>query len=131
MSLMSGDHMAELVQEGNPPQIESYRFGEVVIDGRRYRTDVIIFPDHVEANWWREEGHSVAPVDVWEVLRDRPDVLVVGLGAHGRVVVLPQTRRQLDEAGVQLIALPTEQACQTYNRLSRQRTVVAALHLTC
>jgi len=123
--------MPDMVKERKPPQIESYRFGEVVIDGKRYRSDVLIFPDHVEPNWWREEGHSLSPVDIWEVLRDRPDALVVGQGAYGCMVVLPETRQRLDEAGIQLVALPTEQACQTYNRLSRDRTVVAALHLTC
>ncbi len=123
--------MSDPVKERKPPQIESYRFGEVVIDGKRYQSDVLIFPDHVEPNWWREEGHNLAPADIWEVLRDPPEVLVVGLGAYGHMTVPPETRRKLEEAGVQLIALPTEQACRTYNQLSRDRTVVAALHLTC
>ena len=32
---------------------------------------------------------------------------------------------------VELVVEPTEQACQTYNRLSAVRRTVAALHLTC
>jgi hypothetical protein len=43
------------------PKIESYRFGEIVIDGRRYSNDVIIYPDRVDGKWWREEGHSLVP----------------------------------------------------------------------
>jgi hypothetical protein len=34
------------------PKIESYHFGEIVIDGRRYSSDVIIYPDRVEGQWW-------------------------------------------------------------------------------
>jgi len=123
--------MSDVMTKGGPPQIDSYHFGEVVVDGKRYRSDVIIFPDRVQPNWWREEGHTLAPADIWEVLQNPPEVLVVGLGAYGRMVVPSETRRRLEEAGIQLIALPTEQACRTYNQLSRDRIVVAALHLTC
>jgi hypothetical protein len=47
------------------PKIESYRFGEIVIDGQRHSEDVIIYPDRVDAKWWRKEGHSLALTDVW------------------------------------------------------------------
>ena len=46
--------MSDVVQGRRGPQIESYSFGEVVIDGKRYRSDVIVFPDRVKPNWWRE-----------------------------------------------------------------------------
>ena len=62
------------------PQIDSYRFGEIVIDGRHYSHDVIIYPDHVDSDWWRAEGHSVEPSDLAEVLESPPEVLVIGQG---------------------------------------------------
>jgi hypothetical protein len=42
-----------------------------------------------------------------------------------------ETRLKLQEAGIHVIAEPTERACETYNRLRRKQRVVAALHLTC
>jgi hypothetical protein len=113
------------------PKIESYRFGEIVIDGRRYSSDVIVYPDRVDSRWWRQEGHSLLPTDVWEVLQTPPDVLVIGQGSPGRMDVPSETRRQLQETGLEVIVEPTEQACKTYNRLRSKRRVVAALHLTC
>jgi len=113
------------------PHIESYQFGEIVVDGRRYSKDVIIYPDHVQGDWWREEGHSLAPADIWEVLQSPPDVLVIGQGSAARMDVPDETRRRLQEAGIQVIAEPTEQACETYNQLRAKKRVVAALHLTC
>ncbi len=113
------------------PHIDSYRFGEIVIDGQPYTSDVIVFPDRVKAGWWREEGHSLSLADLDEVLREPPEVLVVGLGAHGRMDVPADTRRELERLSIQVIAENTDTACQTYNRLRGKRSVIAALHLTC
>jgi len=111
--------------------IQEYAFGRVVVNGQVHTADVIVYPDRVQGNWWRREGHALAPEDLDEVLKDPPEVLVVGTGAYGRMQVRPETRRALEAAGIRLIAEPTEQACQTYNRLSPRQRVVAALHLTC
>ena len=35
--------------------IESYDFGRIVIDGRKFASDVIIFLDRVDGNWWRKD----------------------------------------------------------------------------
>lgn len=111
--------------------IESYRFGRIVIDGQAYTSDVIIYPDRIDDSWWRKEGHAVCSEDLPEVLADPPEVLIVGQGAPGRMQVLAELREALERAGVDLIEQPTEQAWQTYNRLAGDRSVVAALHLTC
>jgi hypothetical protein len=113
------------------PKIESYRFGKIVIDGRSYLHDVIIYPDRVDGNWWREEGHSVALSDLGEVLESQPSLLVIGQGNPGRMEMPDDTRRKIEERGIELIAQPTRDAVATYNRLCQVRRVVAALHLTC
>jgi len=113
------------------PRIDSYHFGRIVIDGRAYTHDVIIYPDRVDGKWWRAEGHFVAAADLWDVIQARPEVLVIGQGSVSRMDVPAETRRALEEAGIKVIAEPTGQACETYNRLAAQRRVVAALHLTC
>lgn len=115
----------------SPPTIDRYRFGEIVIDGRRYTRDVIIYPDRVDGNWWRGEGHSVTPADLWEAAQARPEILVVGQGSAGRMDVPAETRRWLESQSIRVIAEPTGQAWQTYNRLCKEHRVVAALHLTC
>ena len=111
--------------------IESYDFGSIVIEGKRYTTDVIIYPDHVEGNWWREEGHSLSPVDLWAAVQAKPEVLVVGTGHSGLMRVLPETEKYLREQGIRLIAERTTEAVPIYNQLCQSTRVVAALHLTC
>ncbi|MEW6568891.1 MAG: MTH938/NDUFAF3 family protein [Chloroflexota bacterium] len=114
-----------------PPRIEECRFGWVVIDGRRYTRDVIVFPDHVLGDWWREQGHVLSPSDLQSVLDDPPEILVVGLGHLSRMHIRPEATDRLKRIGVQVIDRATPEACETYNRLRLDRRVVAALHLTC
>ena len=111
--------------------IDSYQFGEIVINGKKYTSDVIIFPDRVRDNWWRKTGHQLRLGDIAEVLTESPEVLVVGTGASGLVEVLPETRQAAQAQGIKLITEPTDKACRTYNQLSQSQRAVAALHLTC
>jgi hypothetical protein len=114
-----------------PAKIESYQFGRIVIDGQAHYKDVIILPNRVVAGWWRKEGHTLHPQDLEAVFEAAPEVLVVGQGASGLMRVAPETEQALRDAGIELIALPTKQAVETYNRLRGERAVAAALHLTC
>ena len=111
--------------------IDSYQFGQIVISGRQYTSDVVIFPDSVTDNWWRKTGHQLCLDDIAEVLTENPEVLVVGTGSSGLVKVLPEVRQVADARGIELIVEATDKACHTCNQLCRSQKVVAALHLTC
>ena len=113
------------------PKIDAYRFGKITFDGVAYSTDVIILPDRVVANWWRAEGHVLNTQDLDHVFAACPQTLVVGTGADGRMSIADETRKTLQEAGIDLIEEQTNQACLTYNRIRDQQRVAAALHLTC
>lgn len=82
-------------------------------------------------NWWRESGHSLSLKDLDAVLTTQPEVLIVGIGAQGRMHIPSATSLKLADLGISLIALPTNEACDEYNRLAQDVKVVAALHLTC
>ena len=111
--------------------IDSYHFGLIVINGKRYTSDVIIFPDRVKDSWWRKRGHQLCLEDIAEVMSENPEVLVVGTGASGLVRVLPEVKQSLEAQGIKHIAEPTSEACNIYNQLCQSQRVVAALHLTC
>jgi hypothetical protein len=113
------------------PSIDSYRFGRLVVDGQSHTKDLIILPDKVIAGWWRRDGHSLLPDDLEEVLAARPHLLVVGQGAYRRMSVSAEVKQSLNQAGIELIAQSTKDACETYNQFRGQRAVAAALHLTC
>lgn len=111
--------------------IDSYDFGEIVINGKRYSSDVIIYPDRVKDQWWRKDGHRLSIDDLEDVLDCEPETVVVGLGNPGLMRVLPETEKLIKSKGIKLIVQPTKEACQTYNSIFSSRKVVALLHLTC
>lgn len=112
-------------------RIDQYSFGKIVIDGRTYTSDVIIYPDRVVSNWWRKQGHELSIEDIDEVIREKPEILVVGTGSPGLLRVLPQTEARLRGEKIEFIAKPTDEACGIFNSLVFKRRVVACLHLTC
>ncbi len=112
--------------------IDAYASGRVVVDGASYEADVIVFPDRVESNWWRKEGHRLQMEDLGTVVGYGPDVLVVGSGSLGMMDVPPSTIEGLETRGISVIVLRTSEACTRFNALLAERKrVVAALHLTC
>lgn len=114
--------------------IDSYDFGVIVIDGKRYTSDVIVFPERVVDGWWRREGHRICLEDLKDVLNcePKPETLVIGTGYYGIVKILPDVENALKSKGITLIAQPTREACQTFNKLlASKKRVVGAFHLTC
>jgi hypothetical protein len=111
--------------------IESYRFGRIKVDGREYRTDLLLLPDRILDSWWRREGHNLCLEDLEQALASRPEVLVIGQGKPGLMKVPAELAGELRRRGIEVFAAPTEQAVQEYNRLREGRRTVAALHLTC
>lgn len=111
--------------------IDTYSFGSISIDGKKYTADVLVYPDRVDARWWRKEGHRLDPADLQAALAAQPEVLIVGTGFYGAMKVPPETAEFVRQQGVELVAARTGEAVQTYNALSPSQRVVAALHLTC
>jgi len=111
--------------------IESYSFGQIMIFGKRYTTDVIILPDRVKDDWWRKEGHRLNIDDLRDVMQAQPEVLVVGTGYFGLMKVPSEVRDYLISRGIELVVENTKEACKSYNRLASTKRVVAAFHLTC
>lgn len=125
-----------------PSLINSYEFGAIVINGRRYTSDIIILPERVIDGWWRREGHRLRIEDLGEILNHepKPEVLVVGTGYYGLVKISPEVENTLKSHGIGLVAQPTREACQTFNKLlkrnlllgkSKRKVIVGAFHLTC
>ena len=122
--------------------IESYEFGAIVINGKRYTSDLIVFPERVIDDWWRKEGHKVHVEDLEEILRHepKPGMLIVGTGYYGLVKISSEVENILKSHEIALVAQPTREACQTFNKLlqndlsvnrPKRKVIVGAFHLTC
>ena len=113
------------------PRVESYGFGQMVVDGEKYTNDLILLPDRVVPNWWREDGHRLSAKDLNEVFATKSEVLLVGTGAYGAMKVPQETRQAMQETGIELRITETDKAWRVYNELREKRKTAGAFHLTC
>ncbi len=113
-------------------RIDSYQFGNIVIDGVNYNKDVIILDGAVRANWWRKRGHLLSAEDLQPVIAAKPSLLIVGCGASELMKVSDEVRQVLLEEDIQLEAVNTAKAVERFNELLQTGVnIAAALHLTC
>ncbi|SPD76069.1 conserved hypothetical protein [uncultured Desulfobacterium sp.] len=113
-------------------RIDSSSFGLIVIDGRQYISDLVIFPDgHVDETWWRKSSHRLSIDDIEKLVASGPDVIVVGTGVNGLMDPEPGLKMKLSEKGIDLLALPNPKAIERFNELCAIKKVGACFHLTC
>ncbi|MBU0755727.1 MAG: hypothetical protein KJ645_11350 [Planctomycetes bacterium] len=113
-------------------KIERCAFGRVIINGREYVKDVVVYPDRIQENWWRRNGHSLVEDDLPQVFARPPAVFVIGCGQQRALKVPEKTRQAFQGAGIELLEQDTPTACETLNRLFAEGADAAGgLHLTC
>ncbi|MBW1726455.1 MAG: hypothetical protein JRF31_13405 [Deltaproteobacteria bacterium] len=112
--------------------IEQYSFGNIVINGVSYRNDVKIIQGKVVPEWWRKRGHFVDVDDIQDILKSKPDILVLGKGSPGQMKSTEALRKFLKKNGIELIEEKSSKAFKTFNRLFNEgKNVSAGFHLTC
>lgn len=112
-------------------RIDAYSFGKVAVDDQTFDSDVIIYPNRVEASWWRKEGHRLQVADLTEVIDEGPEVLIIGTGYNGLMEVPAETVDALGQEGIEVHAEKTTRAVELFNSMPEGKKVMAALHLTC
>jgi hypothetical protein len=112
--------------------IDSFKFGSMVIGGRRYTSDLIIYPDgHVRDGWWRSRGHVLTRSDVQTLVEAGPEMIIAGTGIHGRMQPEPGLEKTLGKMGIEFRAGSNDQAVIWYNGRSVTLNVGACFHLSC
>jgi len=111
--------------------IDSYKFGQIVVDGQIYSSDVIVFPDSIDSSWWRKSGHRLCLEDIKEILEEKPEAVVIGTGAYGLMRVDKEVKYYAQARGIELVVDKTKKAVQKFNELAAQKKTIGAFHLTC
>ena len=112
--------------------IENYSFGQILINGKKYNSDLIIFKDYIFDSWWRKEGHNLCIDDIKEVIDKRPDILIIGTGYFGLMKVPKELIENIKSSGIkEVVVKKTGDACTEYNKLHTKNNLIAAFHLTC
>ena len=130
--MVSSQRSSENTQSGRFALIDSFGFGSLVIDGKAYKSDLIIFPDgRIETPWWRQSGHRLTVDDIDALIESNPDAIVAGTGVNGLMKPDEILEKELLQKGIQFVAEKNQKAIEHYNRLSQIKRVGACFHLTC
>ena len=112
--------------------ITSCSFGVIVIEGKQYTSDLIIYPDgHIEDSWYRRKGHGLSLDDISKLVESKPEVIIAGTGISGLMRPESGLDKLLLNKGIRFIAQPNQKAIKIYNELSSTKRVGACFHLTC
>ena len=112
--------------------IETCSFGSIVIDGRKYISDLIIFPDgHVRDSWRRKSGHRLSIDDLTRLIETDPEVIIAGTGVNGLMIPEKVLEEYLSQKGIRFVQAPNQRAIELYNESILKKRVGACFHLTC
>jgi hypothetical protein len=111
-------------------------FGRIEIDGETFRKDVVVDGGKIRK---RDKGPSKAvnprkwahtPLTAAEDIPWGGKRLIVGTGAHGELPIWDDVRREAARRGIEIVAMPTEEACELVKDLDA-KDVHAIFHVTC
>ena len=113
-------------------RIDAFAFGSIVIDGKKYTSDLIIYPDGcVITSWRRKGGHILSGDDINELVDSQPEVIIAGTGVSGLVKPEKELQKTLQKKSIEFLPAPNQKAMELFNELSSKKRVGACFHLTC
>ena len=111
------------------------KFGEIEVERKRYRHDVVIDGGKVRkrkkrpSKQFREKfGHT--PLSAEEKIPWGGKRLIVGTGAHGALPVMDEVMAEAKRRGIEAIAAPTTEVCRLLEEVKKGH-VYAIVHCTC
>lgn len=111
------------------PMIQAFEFERMVIDGREFSTDVMIYPDGQIKAWKRKDEHDLRAGDVKKIIKQHPKLVLLGLGTIGNLNVRPGVYEKLKEAGIEVLEYKTDKAIETYKERREEDGTAALFHL--
>jgi len=103
----------------------------MVINGQEYTSDLIIFPGRIKSSWWRITGHKLCLQDLESVIKEEPEVLVIGTGFTGLMKVEEEVKKYAQDRSIILVIEKTKKATLRFNELVLTKKTIGAFHLTC
>ena len=127
--------MSEKEITATSPKIMHVSWGQVEVEGEGTFKDARLYPGGARSWDWNETGTShhpgIQPADVRELLEQGATTIVLSRGINERLQVMEETLELLEQQGVEVHVLQTEEAVATYNRLREGEAVGALIHSTC
>ena len=111
--------------------IDSYKFGEFVIKGKKFKCNIELLGEQVKEHRYLP-NHELSIDDFTELINARPSYIIIGTGAYGVVKPPKKIIELIEKQGIKVVVEKTGEACKTYNNLLKEGKKVGALmHNTC
>ena len=111
-------------------RIDSVKFGEIIVEGKTYYSDVIV--------WWdgkieyREKSHEFGMGEFLKLVERKPEIIVIGTGISGVCKVPEEVEQVAKDKGIEIFKELSPKAAEMFNAfVSDKKRVVAVLHSTC
>ena len=112
-------------------KVDSFSFGSIVIEGKQYSRDVLIFPDGTvrprPGGFWRFGSHAIKKEEIDRLAQVGADEIIVGTGIDPIARLTPDAESWANEAKLNLIVLASLEAVERFNRLVEEGKRVSAL----
>ena len=119
------------------PTIDSTKFGEITIDGKKYHQVLIVGNSVIERDYERLEklfgtSHKIGDWETEELLKENPEIIIVGTGQDGVLEVENNFSDGITNKKIELISARTPEAIKIYNeKVEEGKRVNALIHTTC
>lgn len=110
-------------------RIDKTEFGSITVNGKIFNNDVVVCWD--DSVYERAKSHTFSKSELQELLLRGPEIIIVGTGHPGLVKIDPEAEKAARRAGIKLVAKPSSQAIQEFNKLVKNKKVIAVIHVTC
>ncbi|ANF22035.1 Mth938-like domain-containing protein [Thermococcus piezophilus] len=116
--------------------IEIPEFGRIIVDGKEYTYDIVVYPSGRVERRKKEiskkkhgTSHKLDPEELREYLTEDFDVLVVGTGLWGMLSILPESRELVKDK--EIIESPTPEVAELFEKLRKEKRALGIFHITC
>ena len=116
--------------------IDSFSFGSIVIDGKKYRKDIVFLPDGTvkqrKGGFWMFGDHNFKREEIEELSKAGAESAIVGLGTSSKAMVSDEVKEYARNINLELDIRPSQEAVEKWNELIGQGKKVAdIIHITC
>jgi hypothetical protein len=100
-----------------------------VIDDKLFESDIVVTADGFINEWTREKEHEISIPDIENVLKNKPQTVIFGVGTIGKVVVSSEALDWLEQSKIDVISYKTEKAIETFRHIAGKEKVTAFFHI--
>jgi hypothetical protein len=118
------------------PHVDACKFGQITLDGKVYRYDVVIELDgrvrrrnkRLSRNLYGT-SHKLSLDEAKDVYQKGAERLLIGSGRYGSVVLSKKAAKYFNRKGCKVSLTPTKKAAKRWNKARRK--TLGLFHITC